>query len=182
MLIRAYAAGATASWDATHTDYQFTYLAKNDNCEAESESSANIRVLVAGTYDITFDSYSQMITILPHVEAEEGDVYDIYIKGSSVNGWNHNFDAKYKMTLSEDKLTYEMTIKLTANDSFGFDRLAKGATAGLGDFINSTWLGTEGDANSIVTPAKPGNFTCTTAGTYRIVYTIATEKVDFYKA
>ena len=182
VLIRAYAAGATASWDATHTDYQFTYLAKNDNCEAESESSANIRVLVAGTYDITFDSYSQMITILPHVEAEEGDVYDIYIKGSSVNGWNHNFDAKYKMTLSEDKLRYEMTIELTANDSFGLARFAKGATAGQGDFINSTWLGTEGDANSIVTPAKPGNFTCTTAGTYRIVYTIATEKVDFYKA
>ena len=182
VLIRAYAAGATASWDATHTDYQFTYLAKNDNCEAESESSANIRVLVAGTYDITFDSYSQMITILPHVEAEEGDVYDIYIKGSSVNGWTHNFDAQYKMTLSEDGLTYEMTIELTANDSFGLERFAKGATTGFGDFINSTWLGTEGDANSIVTPATAGNFTCTTAGTYRIVYTIATEKVDFYKA
>lgn len=183
VLIRAYAAGATASWDATHTDYQFTYLAKNDNCEAESESSANIRVLVAGTYDITFDSYSQMITILPHVEAEEGDVYDIYIKGSSVNGWNHNFDAKYKMTLSEDKLTYEMTIELTPG-AFMFDRHDKGSTSGFGSPLKASNIGTEGDANSLFTGDATANsdITCTTAGTYRIVYTIATEKVDFYKA
>ena len=183
VLIRAYAAGATASWDATHTDYQFTYLAKNDNCEAESESSANIRVLVAGTYDITFDSYSQMITILPHVEAEEGDVYDIYIKGSSVNGWNHNFDAKYKMTLSEDKLTYEMTIELTPG-AFMFDCHDKGSTSGYGNALKASNIGTEGDANSLFTGDATANsdITCTTAGTYRIVYTIATEKVDFYKA
>lgn len=183
VLIRAYAAGATASWDATHTDYQFTYLAKNDNCEAESESSANIRVLVAGTYDITFDSYSQMITILPHVEAEEGDVYDIYIKGASVNNWNHNFDAKYKMTLSEDKTAYEMTIELTPG-AFMFERHDKGSTSGYGNALKASNIGTEGDANSLFTGDATANsdITCTTAGTYRIVYTIATEKVDFYKA
>ena len=183
VLIRAYAAGVTASWDATHTDYQFTYLAKNDNCEAESESSANIRVLVAGTYDITFDSYSQMITILPHVEAEEGDVYDIYIKGASVNGWNHNFDAQYKMTLSEDGLTYEMTIELTPG-AFMFERHDKGSTSGFGNALKASNIGTAGDANSLFTGDATTNsdITCTTAGTYRIVYTIATEKVDFYKA
>ena len=183
VLIRAYAAGVTASWDATHTDYQFTYLAKNDNCEAESESSANIRVLVAGTYDITFDSYSQMITILPRVEAEEGDVYDIYIKGASVNGWNHNFDAQYKMTLSEDGLTYEMTIELTPG-AFMFERHDKGSTSGFGNALKASNIGTAGDANSLFTGDATTNsdITCTTAGTYRIVYTIATEKVDFYKA
>lgn len=183
VLIRAYAAGATASWDATHTDYQFTYLAKNDTCEAESESSANIRVLVAGTYDITFDSYSQMITILPHVEAEEGDVYDIYIKGASVNGWNHNFDAQYKMTLSEDKTAYEMTIELTPG-AFMFERHDKGSTSGFGNPLKASNIGTAGDANSLFTGDATTNsdITCTTAGTYRIVYTIATEKVDFYKA
>ncbi len=183
VLIRAYAAGATASWDATHTDYQFTYLAKNDTCEAESESSANIRVLVAGTYDITFDSYSQMITILPRVEAEEGDVYDIYIKGASVNGWNHNFDAQYKMTLSEDKTAYEMTIELTPG-AFMFERHDKGSTSGFGNALKASNIGTAGDANSLFTGDATTNsdITCTTAGTYRIVYTIATEKVDFYKA
>ncbi len=44
--------------------------------------------------------------------------------------------------------------------------------------INTASLGTAGDANDKF--GASGNFNCTEAGTYKIVYTIATEKIDFY--
>ena len=87
------------------------------------------------------------------------------------------------MTLSEDKTTYEMTIELTPG-AFMFERHDKGSTSGFGNALKASNIGTAGDANSLFTGDATTNsdITCTTAGTYRIVYTIATEKVDFYKA
>ena len=56
----------------------------------------------------------------------------------------------------------------------------KGETTGYGTYIGAAAIGTNGDANSVFTPASGSNFTCSTAGTYKVVYDIATEKVDFY--
>ena len=41
-------------------------------------------------------------------------------------------------------------------------------------------MGTDGDANAAFTPESGTNFTCSAVGTYKVVYTIATGKVDFY--
>ena len=41
-------------------------------------------------------------------------------------------------------------------------------------------MGTSGDANSIFTPESGTNFVCSVAGTYKIVYDIETETIDFY--
>lgn len=43
--------------------YQYPYLAANDDFSAYSEDNANIKALKDGTYKITFDSYSSIITI-----------------------------------------------------------------------------------------------------------------------
>ena len=140
----------------------------------------NILVLTEGVYDITFDSYSKMITITAYTES--ADTLDIYIKGSGVNGWNHNFSADYRFTLSEDETSYELTVTFTANDDFGIEVFNKGVTEGIGAFKKTGAIGTAGNANNLFVPEGGGdvNFICSVAGTYRIVYNISADTVDFY--
>lgn len=182
LLIRSYLEGETADWNHTHIDYQYANLAANPAFSAASETNNNILVLTEGVYNITFDSYSKIITISEYVEgANPADTLDVYIKGSAVNSWNHNFSADYRFTLSEDESSYELTITLTANDDFGIEVFSKGATEG-GAFKKTGVIGTAGDANSLFVPEGGGdvNFVCSVAGTYRIVYNISADTVDFY--
>ena len=182
LLIRSYLEGETADWNHTHVDYQYANMAANAAFSAASETNNNILVLTEGVYDITFDSYSKIITISEYVEgANPADTLDVYIKGSAVNSWNHNFSADYRFTLSEDESSYELTITLTANDDFGIEVFSKGATEG-GAFKKTGVIGTAGDANSLFVPEGGGdvNFVCSVAGTYRIVYNISADTVDFY--
>lgn len=178
LLIRSYLEGETADWNHTHVDYQYANMAANAAFSAASETNNNILVLTEGVYDITFDSYSKIITIT--VYTDSADTLDIYIKGSGVNGWNHNFSADYRFTLSEDETSYELTVTFTANDDFGIEVFNKGVTEGFGAYKGASAIGTSGDANSIFTPESGTNFVCSVAGTYKIVYDIETETIDFY--
>ena len=178
LLIRSYLEGETADWDHTHIDYQYANMAANPAFSAASDTNNNILVLTEGVYDITFDSYSKMITITAYTES--ADTLDIYIKGSGVNGWNHNWSEDYLMALAEDEENYEITITFTANDDFGFELHPQGETTGYGTYIGASAMGTSGDANAIFTPASGTNFVCSVAGTYRIVYNIAAGTMDFY--
>ena len=178
LLIRSYLEGETADWNHTHIDYQYANMAANPAFSAASDTNNNILVLTEGVYDITFDSYSKMITITAYTES--ADTLDIYIKGSGVNGWNHNWSEDYLMALAEDEENYEITITFTANDDFGFELHPQGETTGYGTYIGASAMGTSGDANAIFTPASGTNFVCSVAGTYRIVYNIAAGTMDFY--
>lgn len=157
--------------------YNYAYLAPN-GAFSQPEGGTNILVNTSGVYDISFDSYSKMIAITIHTEGN--DIYDIYIKGSVINSWAHNFADEYKMTISSDETYYEMTVTLTDGDEFGLARYSKGVMEGNGDFINSDYIGTSGDANSLFVPEGGGDFKCSVAGTYRIVYNIEDDTVDFY--
>ncbi len=180
--IRACAAGEVPTTANTANNlYQFNYLtAAGDNFEAVDANNNNIKVKAAGNYDITIDSYSKIITIVSHIEGN--DVFDIYIKGAGINNWEHGFNAQYRFVLSEDETTYEFELTVAEGTpvEFGFERHSKGETAGSGTWLGAGAMGTSGNANAQFTPDSGSNFKCSTAGTYKIVYDIATEKIDFY--
>lgn len=60
--IRSCAAG-TAPTTSNTTLYQYSYMVANDAFSAYSADNENIKALKDGTYKITFDSYSKIITI-----------------------------------------------------------------------------------------------------------------------
>ncbi|MCH5155651.1 MAG: InlB B-repeat-containing protein [Clostridiales bacterium] len=186
IVIRSYDAGTeTLGWDNMATTYNFEYL--NKTSDAFVNNSGNIKVVTAGTYDVTFDSYSKMIKITIHNDSP--DIYDIYLKGAGLTNsagtqsptdWNHGFAEEWRMVLNSDETAYEITVTITAGDGnrFGLALYDKGATSGNGSYIGVSALGTDGDANDKF--GTSGDFTCTTTGKYKIVYTIATGKVDIY--
>ena len=174
LLLRAYAAGETADWNHTHTDYQHAYLAANSAFEAASDTNNNIKVKTEGVHDISFDSNSKIMTIK---SANAG--FDIYIKGG-MNGWDHAFNAQYKLTKSETEANvYEITLTFEKDWPLGLAKYDEGATTGNGEWIGLDNLGTSGDANDKFAVTS-GNLTCNTAGTYRVTYNTETGKIDFY--
>lgn len=186
-IIQAFKAGATerGEWGTdsyTGLDsYNYTYLYNGGAAfSAVGDGNNNIKVLTEGTYDITFDSYSKIITITVHTES--ADTLDIYIKGENINSWAHNFSEQYLFSLSADETKYEFTLTVVEDKpvTFGLERHPKGETEGYGDYIGASAIGTSGDANDNFTPESGSNFTCSTAGTYKVVYDIASGKVDFY--
>lgn len=186
-VIRSYVAGTeTLGWDNKDVDYNYTYYKVDGTAFAAADAAGgnyNIKVVTAGVYDITFDSYAKMLEIKIHNDSP--DIYDIYIKGTNIGtqtGWDHAFAAQYKFTINEAETAYEYTLTIEDGKDveFGLARYNKGASSGNGDFINATVIGTAGDANSLFTANANNNIICSTAGTYKIVYTIETGKVDFY--
>lgn len=187
IIIQAFKAGATERGEYG-TDgynglasYNYTYLYNGGEAfAAVGGGNNNIKVLTAGSYDIAFDSYAKIITMTEHTES--ADTLDIYIKGENINSWAHNFSEQYLFKLSADETKYEFTLTVEADKpvTFGLERHPKGETEGYGDYIGASAIGTSGDANDKFTPESGSNFTCSTAGTYKVVYDIASGKVDFY--
>ena len=125
-----------------------------------------------------------MITVVKH--AESADSLDIYIKGTNIGtqvSWGHNFEDQYRFALSADKTAYEYTLTITERKpvEFGLAKYAKGVNTGDGEWRGVSKLGTAGDANADFRPESGDNFKCNKAGTYKIVYTIATDTLDIYK-
>lgn len=159
--------------------YNYTYLSGGGEAfSAVGNGNNNILVLTEGVYDITFDSYSKIITITVH--SDSADTLDIYIKGGAINSWNHNWSADYLLTINEEETAYEIVLTFTAGDTFGLELHPKGETEGYGTFIGASAMGTSGDANANFTPESGNNFTVGQAGTYKLVYNIETGTVDFY--
>lgn len=186
IIIQAFKEGATerGEWGTDSYNglgsYNYTYLYNGGAAfSAVSAENQNIKVVTAGTYDITFDSYAKIITITEHIES--ADTLDIYIKGEGINEWNHNFSEDWRFALSADEENYEFELTVVEGTpvSFGLAKYTKGATSGYGDYIGADAIGTTGTANALFTPTTGSNFACSTAGTYRILYNIETGKVDF---
>lgn len=173
--IRSYEVGAklVAGYTGFVAIYGSKFAMLNDSFK---DNYNNIEVVTAGKYDITFDNYSKILTITEH--SDEAVVYDIYIKGSQWGtGWPLLPENVFKQSTS-DANVYELTVDISQNTEFGFSQYVKGDTKNQIKFINAGDLGTAGDANSLF--GTSGNFRCSAAGKYKIVYNIETQKIDFY--
>lgn len=187
IIIQAFKAGATERGEYGTEgynglgSYNYTYLYNGGEAfAAVGGGNNNIKVLTAGNYDITFDSYAKIITMTERTES--ADTLDIYIKGENINSWAHNFSEQYLFKLSADETKYEFTLTVEEGKpvNFGLEKHPKGETEGYGDYLGASAIGTSGDANDKFTPESGSNYTCSTAGNYKIVYDIASGKVDFY--
>lgn len=187
IIIQAFKAGATdrGEWGTEGYNglgsYNYTYLYNGGTAfEAVGNGNNNIKVLTAGAYDITFNSYAKIITIAEHIES--ADTLDIYIKGENINSWSHNWSEEYLFKISADETTYEyiLTVEEVKDGGLCFEKHPKGEKQGYGDYLGASAMGTDGDANAIFTPSAGSNFTCSAVGTYKIVYNIEAGTVDFY--
>lgn len=161
------------TWDNVAFAYDAEYLVGSVGFSAVSKDNKNVKVGESGTYNITFNSYSKVLTI-----AKVGK--DVFVKGT-MNGWVHEFKDEFKMTAnSENKNVYEITLTFEKDVEFGLDVYNIGAQEG-GLWVGKDKLGTDGDANAIFTVEGKGNICCSEAGEYRVVYNYKTDKIDIYK-
>ena len=169
IIIQAFKAGSTerGEWGTDGYNglgsYNFTYLyGGGTGFAAVGGGNNNIKVVTAGSYDITFDSYAKIITI-ESVNA----VNDAYIVGTMTGAEGWKVLADWKMTLDAATNTYTITATFAKDDAFGV-RVMNGATT-----EQKFWF-----ASSAVsgTPAgfklSDSNITCTDAGTYTITCTV----------
>ena len=161
------------TWGNVIADYNSEYLVGSVGFSAVSKDNKNVKAGESGTYNITFNSYSKVLTI-----AKVGK--DVFVKGT-MNGWVHEFKNEFKMTAnSENKEVYEITLTFAKDVEFGLDVYNIGAKEG-GVWVGKDKLGTDGDANAIFTVEGKGNICCSEAGEYRVVYNYKTGIIDIYK-
>ena len=189
IVIQSFTQGATEESGEKLAAYNFRYYRGTDGAFEAADAdnnNYNIAVVTAGTYNIEFDAYAKIITIVP------ADMqHTVYIKGSFVEGWkitdeNGELIDDYKLEETSDGV-FEITMTIT-------DEMVNGATwqAGLqldtttgsdGTFIGAGALGEDAadNANALFRPETGGNLTSTTAGTYRFVYDLNTGELNIYK-
>ena len=189
IVIQSFTQGATEESGEKLAAYNFRYYRGTDGAFEAADAdnnNYNIAVVTAGTYNIEFDAYAKIITIVP------ADMqHTVYIKGSFVEGWkitdeNGELIDDYKLEETSDGV-FEITMTIT-------DEMVNGATwqAGLqldtttgndGTFLGAGALGEDAadNANALFRPETGGNLTSTTAGTYRFVYDLNTGKLNIYE-
>ena len=189
IVIQSFTQGATEESGEKLAAYNFRYYRGTDGAFEAADAdnnNYNIAVVTAGTYNIEFDAYAKIITIVP------ADMqHTVYIKGSFVEGWkitdeNGELIDDYKLEETSDGV-FEITMTIT-------DEMVNGATwqAGLqldtttgsdGTFIGAGALGEDAadNANALFRPETGSNLTSTTAGTYRFVYDLNTGKLNIYE-
>ena len=189
IVIQSFTRGATEESGEKLAAYNFRYYRGTDGAFEAADAdnnNYNIAVVTAGTYNIEFDAYAKIITIVP------ADMqHTVYIKGSFVEGWkitdeNGELIDDYKLEETSDGV-FEITMTIT-------DEMVNGATwqAGLqldtttgsdGTFIGAGALGEDAadNANALFRPETGGNLTSTTAGTYRFVYDLNTGELNIYE-
>ena len=190
IVIQSFTQGATEESGEKLAAYNFRYYRGTDGAFEAADAgnnNYNIAVVTAGTYNIEFDAYAKIITIVP------ADMqHTVYIKGSFVEGWkitdeNGELIDDYKLEETSDGV-FEITMTITD------EMVADGATwqAGLqldtttgndGTFLGAGALGDDAadNANALFRPETGNNLTSTTAGTYRFVYDFNTGKLNIYK-
>lgn len=189
IVIQSFTQGATEESGEKLAAYNFRYYRGTDGAFEAADAdnnNYNIAVVTAGTYNIEFDAYAKIITIVP------ADMqHTVYIKGSFVEGWkitdeNGELIDDYKLEETSDGV-FEITMTIT-------DEMVNGATwqAGLqldtttgsdGTFIGAGALGEDAAdiANALFRPETGNNLTSTTAGTYRFVYDLNTGELNIYE-
>ena len=169
--------------------YNFKYYRGDDSFVAASpeNSNYNLKVAKAGVYNIVYNAYAKVIEITP-----AGQEDTVHIKGSFVDSWNI-IDPETNLPSDDYKLVgndgvYEITMTITE------DMVANGATWQAGLMVNTTtgtdgeWIGVsclgadaDDNVNALFRPESGNNLTCTTAGTYRITFDLATKTINIYK-
>lgn len=189
IVIQSFTQGATEESGEKLAAYNFRYYRGTDGAFEAADAdnnNYNIAVVTAGAYNIEFDAYAKIITIVP------ADMqHTVYIKGSFVEGWkitdeNGELIDDYKLEETSDGV-FEITMTIT-------DEMVNGATwqAGLqldtttgndGTFIGADALGEDAadNANALFRPETGGNLTSTTAGTYRFVYDLNAGELNIYE-
>ena len=189
IVIQSFTQGATEESGEKLAAYNFRYYRGTDGAFEAADAdnnNYNIAVVTAGTYNIEFDAYAKIITIVP------ADMqHTVYIKGSFAEGWkitdeNGELIDDYKLEETSDGV-FEITMTIT-------DEMVNGATwqAGLqldtttgsdGTFIGAGALGEDAadNANALFRPETGGNLTSTTAGTYRFVYDLNAGELNIYE-
>ena len=190
IVIQSFTQGATEESGEKLAAYNFRYYRGTDGAFEAADAdnnNYNIAVVTAGTYNIEFDAYAKIITIVP------ADMqHTVYIKGSFVEGWkitdeNGELIDDYKLEETSDGV-FEITMTITD------EMVADGATwqAGLqldtttgndGTFLGAGALGDDAadNANALFRPETGNNLTSTTAGTYRFVYDLNTGELNIYE-
>ena len=177
IVLRGFEPGETPTNGGQAVSYNYEYFSPLSPATAAFEaadvttSNYNIAVLADGTYNITFDPYSKLITI------EDANAQTVVYLNGTINGWSHSFSETYRFTRNEETGNYEFTYTFAEGDQFG---LVVNPTEAA---PSQTWvgvgaMGTSGDANA--TFAGTSNFTCSVAGTYRVVYDADAGTVDIY--
>ena len=174
LVVRAHEASVeTLAWENVAFAYNSEYLVGSVGFSAVDKNNLNVKVGESGTYNITFNSYSKILTI-----AKLGK--DVFVKGT-MNSWEHEFRDEFKMTAnSENTDVYEITLTFAKDAEFGLDVYNIGAQEG-GVWVGKANLGTTGDANATFTVEGKGNLCCSEAGEYRITYNYKTGIIDIYK-
>ncbi len=181
IIIQMFKAGATerGEWGTPGYNglgsFNYNYLVGGgENFSAVGDGNNNIKVLVAGNYDITYNEYTKVMTIMK----SEPVNYDVFIKGG-MNNWEHAFAAAYQLAMDGD--TYEITLAFEKDWEFGLVGYLSNAHTGYGDWIGKDKLGTAGDANTVFVQEGANNLKCSEAGTYKIVYNKTANTIDIYR-
>lgn len=166
IIVQAFKKGATerGEWGTDGYNglgsYNYSYLVGGgDAFSAVGGGNNNIKVLVEGVYNVTFDSYSKIITF----EAV-GVENDAYIVGAMTGeGWG--LADEWKMTLADG--VYSITKDFQVGDEFGVKIMNGSSTE------QKYWVGAKNVANAVEAFDVSGNnIKCTVAGTYTVVCTV----------
>ena len=167
---------------------------------SSNTKKSNIAVLVDGNYTFTLKTYPNLdyydqddeyyteenkesfnyndydvITWFRNgdpIEVVEEVIYDFYIKGQLITGWDHKTDDEFKMTFDEKTRIYTYTHQFYAGDEFMFYTFSKDADHfGLGplqikfgqiDLANSTeYLSGDKEKDTNIGVTKNGTYTFT---------------------
>ncbi len=172
-IIQMFKAGATekGEWGTDGYNglgsFNYTYVfGGGDNFSAVGGNNNNIKVKVAGTYNITFDSYAKIITI-----EDVNAVNDAYIVGSMTGDGGWKVDAAWKMTFDKATKTYSITKDFAVDDGFGVRIMDGNSTT-----VQKAWYAAQAVSGS---PAgfdiSGSTITCKTAGRYTVTCTLTDE-------
>ena len=190
IVVQSFTKGATAESGSKLAAYNFLYYRGTDGAFEAADASVdnyNILVVTPGTYNIEFDAYAKIIKIVP-ADME----HSVYIKGSFVSGWkitddDGNLLDEYKLTETSDgifEITMTITDEMVAGGAKWECMLMLDTTTGNdGTPMGVAYLG-EDAADNVNSLFRVGanNITTQTAGTYRFVFDLATQKINVYSA
>ncbi len=172
IVLRSFEKGEeTPSYSNKLADYNATYLlpkqTATENFSQVSASNANIKVLVDGTYNITFNAYTKIITI-----AEAAQKATAYVKGSAIEEWG-NKPVSGQMAEKDGK--FELTLTMSQNDQIMIQYFAPGDDSTYGKAVTAKEV-LEGDVNANF-DLSGNNIKCSVAGTYVLTYDPETNSV-----
>jgi hypothetical protein len=178
LVVQGMTKDATVGLGNWGTKFGFPYLKSTTIAEISANGGTNVKIITAGLYNISFDTYNRSIKI-----AEGGN--DVYLKGGFIgcgtgSDWSHGFATELKfVALENEEGLYILEITLEnngANISWGLAVYDKGATTGNGAFVGRDQLGLEGDATIIGTTGNP----ILAEGHYWFVYDAINNVVNVY--